>query len=333
MHGTTAQIGVLGTGSYLPERVRSNDEIARLLDIDGEWITRKTRISERRVAAPEEATSDLAVRAGHRALAAAGLTPDDLDLLVVATSSPDWMQPATACVVQAQLGARCASFDLNAVCTGFVYATATVAATLRGAPHLRHALVIGADTYSRILDHNDRATSVLFGDGAGAAVLGPVPDGYGVIASDLGADGGQHDLVKVPAGGSRKPACRATVTNGEHLFKMNGRGVRDFVWQRVPLGVNAALRASGLQVEDLDLVVPHQANGCLVDDCLTSLGLCSDQIHYTVERYGNTGAASVAITLDDAVSAGRLQDRDNVLLLGFGGGMTWGGVVLRWWAG
>jgi len=325
------QIGVLGTGSYLPARIRTNEEVARRLDIDGDWITEKTGISERRVAATDQSTSDLAVQAGRRAIEAAGLHPKDLDLLVVATSTPDWSQPATACVVQAQLGARCAAFDINAVCTGFVYATAMVAAILHGAPHLRHALVIGADTFSRIVDPDDRATSVLFGDGAGAAVLGPVPDGYGIIASDLGADGTQHDLVKVPAGGSRKPACAATVADGEHHFKMRGRGVRDFVWQRVPECVQAALQASDLSVEQLDLVVPHQANGRLVNDCLSSLDLRPDQVHYTLERYGNTGAASVAITLDDAVHTDRVNDRDNVLLLGFGGGMTWGSVVLRWY--
>jgi 3-oxoacyl-[acyl-carrier-protein] synthase-3 len=331
MQSATTQIGVLGTGSYLPARVCTNDEVASRFDIGGEWITEKTGITERRVAAPDQATSDLAVQAGQRALDAAGLRPEDLDLLVVATSTPDSSQPATACLVQAQLGAGCAAFDINAVCTGFVYATAVAAATLRGAPALRYALVIGADMFSRILDPDDRATSVLFGDGAGAAVLGPVPNGYGIIASDLGADGTQHDLVKVPAGGSRTPACTATIANGDHHFKMYGRGVRDFVWQRVPDCIHAALQASDLSIAELDLVVPHQANGRLVNDCLSSLDLRPDQVHYTLERYGNTGAASVAITLDDAVHAGRVQDLDNILLLGFGGGMTWGSVVLRWY--
>jgi acetoacetyl-CoA synthase len=331
MHSATPQIGVLGTGSYLPTRVRTNDEAASRFDIAGEWITERTGITERRVAAPDQATSDLAVQAGRRAIDAAGLRPQDLDLLVVATSTPDCSQPATACLVQAQLGARCAAFDINAVCTGFVYATALAAATLSAAPGLRYALVIGADTFSRILDPDDRATSVLFGDGAGAAVLGPVPDGYGIIASDLGADGTQHNLVKVPAGGSRTPACTTTIANGDHHFKMDGRGVRDFVWQRVPECVHTALQASSLSVDQLDLVIPHQANGRLVNDCLSSLSVRPDQVHYTLERYGNTGAASVAITLDDAVHAGRVQDLDNILLLGFGGGMTWGSVVLRWY--
>jgi len=331
LQSATTQIGVLGTGSYLPTQVRTNDEVASRFDIGGDWITEKTGISERRVAAPDQATSDLAVQAGRRALEAAGLRPQDLDLLVVATSTPDSSQPATACLVQAQLGATCAAFDINAVCTGFVYATTVAAATLRGAPALSHALVIGADTFSRIIDPDDRATSVLFGDGAGAVVLGPVPDGYGIIASDLGADGTQHDLVKVPAGGSRKPACAATVDNGDHHFKMHGRGVRDFVWQRVPACVHATLEASQLCTDDLDLVIPHQANGRLVNDCLVSLDLRPDQIHYTLERYGNTGAASVAVTLDDAVDAVGIQDGDNVLLLGFGGGMTWGGAILRWY--
>jgi acetoacetyl-CoA synthase len=331
MQTDSATIGVLGTGSYLPSQVRTNEEVARGLDIDGDWIAHKTGIAERRVAAPDEATSDLAVEAGGRAMDAVGLRPADVDLLVVATATPDCSQPATACLVQAQLGLRCAAFDMNAVCSGFVYGVAVAAATLRGTPLLRHALVIGADTFTRILDPSDRATSVLFGDGAGAVVLGPVPDGYGITASSLGADGRLHDLVKVPAGGSRKPACTTTLAEGDHYFKMHGRGVRAFVWDRVPECVQVALEASGLTVQELDLVIPHQANGRLVDECLSSLGLRPDQVHYTLQRYGNTGSASVAVTLDDAVRAGRMADRDAVLLLGFGGGMTWGTVMLRWW--
>jgi 3-oxoacyl-(acyl-carrier-protein) synthase III len=331
-HSRAAPIGVLGTGAYLPARIRTNDEVASGFDIDAAWITSKTGINERRVASPDQATSDLATLAGRQALKASGLRPQDLDLLVVATSTPDCSQPATACLVQAQLGARCPAFDINAVCTGFIYAVALAAATLGGAPHLRYALVIGADTFSRILDPDDRATSVLFGDGAGAAVLGPVPDGYGIIASDLGADGASHDLVKVPAGGSRTPPSAATLVNGDHYFKMHGRGVREFVWRRVPQCIHAGLRASGLSAEDIHLIVPHQANGRLLRDCLSSMDLRPDQAHYTLERYGNTGAASVAITLDDALCTGRIDDGDNVLLLGFGGGMTWGSVVMRWWA-
>ncbi|WP_250282035.1 MULTISPECIES: 3-oxoacyl-ACP synthase III family protein [unclassified Frankia] len=326
-------IGVLGTGSYLPEAARDNDEIARRYGVDNNWIIRKTGIAERRIAAPTEATSDLATAAGQRALEAAGVDAADLDLVVVATSSPDQPQPATACIVQANLGAsHAAAFDMNAVCTGFVYATAAVAAMMRGTPGMHRALVIGADTYSRILNDQDRSTSVLFGDGAGAVVLGPVPSGYGVLASDLNADGRLADLVTVPAGGSRQPVSPEALASRKHLFHMNGREVRQFVWQVVPAAVLAILAATDTTVADLDLVVPHQANGVLVRDCLASLDFDEDRVHYTVDRYGNTGAASVAVTLDDAVRAGRLDDGSTVLLLGFGGGMTWGSVLLRWHA-
>lgn len=324
-------VTVAGTGSYLPERVVTNDAVAAILDVDAAWVEARTGIHERREAAPGEATSDLAIRAGERAVAASGVPADELDLVVVATSTPDQPIPATASRVQAALGARHApAFDIDAVCTGFVYGLSLVAASMRGDDRIRSALLVGADTYSRILDRRDRRTAVLFGDGAGAVVLVRTAPGHGIVGTALGADGLLADLVQVPAGGSRLPASAATVADGRHHFTMRGREVRDFVHRTFPAIVTATLGAAGLGLDDVDLVVPHQANGVLLRECAHALGLAPEQLHLTVARYGNTGAASVPVTLDDAVRAGRVAAGDVVLLVAFGGGMTWGGAVLRW---
>ncbi len=315
----------------MPEGKLDNSTLARHLGIDEDWIVRKTGVYERRVAAPHEATSDLATRAAERALESAGLQAEDVDLIVVATSSPDWIQPATACAVQAQLGAKhAAAFDLSAVCTGFVYALSTVWSVMLGNPAIKTALVIGAETYSRILDYQDRKTCVLFGDGAGAVVLGHVPDGYGVLSSILGADGSKTHWVQIPAGGSRKPATLETVAAREHFFQMDGPSVRAFVGEMFPRVVNDALEAAKLPLDAIDLIIPHQANGVMLKECVRNLGVPDDRVHYTVHHYGNTGGASVAVTLDDAVRAGRVRKGDTLLLVAFGGGMTWGSMVLRW---
>jgi 3-oxoacyl-[acyl-carrier-protein] synthase-3 len=327
-----SSIGIIGTGAYLPRDVRDNEVLASVVGCDAEWISNKTGVHERRVASAEEATSDLAAEAARRALAAAGLDVGAVGLIVVATSTPDWTQPATACAVQQKLGASGAAFDLNAVCSGFVYALSVVQAAMRGDDTISHAVVIGADTYSRILDYSDRKTSVLFGDGAGAVVVSRVPDNYGVLSSYLTSDGALTGLVKVPAGGSRQPATQDTVLGGEHYFKMDGRGVVDFLYKAVPDGIEIPLKNAGLSVGDVDVLIPHQANGQLLPQLFDSLGVDSEKVHYTVDRYGNTGAASVAVTLDDAVRSGRIRSDDVIQLIAFGGGMTLGSTVMRWWS-
>jgi len=328
---TTTSIGILGTGHYVPEQVMTNQELENSLGLDENWIVRKTGIRQRHIAASHEATSDLATRAAQRALTAAGMQASDLDLVVVATSTPDWTLPATSCVVQANLGAmRAAAFDISAVCTGFVYALSMVQAAMRGQEEFRTALVIGADTYSRILDYEDRKTCVLFGDGAGAVVLGRVPHDYGIMSSYLRADGTKTSLVQIPAGGSRKAITAATLAKHEHLFQMDGRGVRSFLAETFSDAIYPVLHQAHLTLDDIDLVIPHQANGVILRESFRSLGVQDERIHYTVERYGNTAAASVPITLDDAVRTGRVQAGSYLLLMAFGGGMTWGSVVLRW---
>ena len=310
---------ILGTGSYLPDPVLTSAELGERLGVGEDWIEMRTGIRERRTAPPEQATSDLATEAARRALVAAGLPAGDLDLIVLATSTPDQPLPATACLLQANLGAsRAAAFDVDAVCTGFVYALVVARAMLLADPTRRTALVVGADTYSRVLDYADRRTCVLFGDGAGAVVLAKTGADRGVLASTLASDGTLADLVRIAAGGSRKPASTQTVQAGEHHFAMRGGDVRRLAAAVVPKLVAELLDAAGLALPDVDLIVPHQANGAMMTDWADTLGLPPGLLHRTVERYGNTGAASVPVTLDDAVRCGRLGDGTVVLLVAFG---------------
>lgn len=323
-------IGVLGTGAYLPEYRADNREVALPAGVDEDWIIRKTGIRTRHWADPQEATSDLALAAARKALEGARVTPADLSLIVVATSTPDYPQPPTATVVADRLGspAGAAAFDLNAVCSGFVFGTDVgwrFTATGQGC-----ALVVGADIYSRIIDRRDRRTAVLLGDGAGAVVLGPSSPGRGLVGTRLLTFGEYRGLVEVPAGGSRLPTSAETLARRQHYFTMQGRNVVEFVRKHVPPAVATILEEHHLAPEDIQHVIPHQANGRLIQTLADDLGLPEARLHATAERYGNTGAASVAITLDDAARAGRISPGDLVLLVGFGGGMSIGLALLRW---
>ncbi|GAA2809842.1 ketoacyl-ACP synthase III [Kitasatospora paracochleata] len=325
-------IGIVGTGSYLPAHVVTNSEVGEPAGVTGEWIHAKTGILNRRRAKPDEATSDLAVIAARAALEDAGIRPSDVSLVVVATSTPDSPQPPTACVVADELGCApgTAAFDVNAVCSGFVFALTTAERILRDSDS-RYALVIGADIYSRILNPADRKTAILFGDGAGAVVLGLAPGpGRGLIAGRLASFGADRDLIEVPAGGSRLPATVETVQEGLHFFRMNGRGVRDFVNDNVPPAVHAFLADAGHTPADVARFVPHQANGRMLEDLADRLGIPFGHTATSFQEYGNTGSASIAITLDLAARAGDLAPGDLVLLAGFGGGMAMGLALLRW---
>jgi 3-oxoacyl-[acyl-carrier-protein] synthase-3 len=322
---------ILGTGSYLPERVLTSAELGDRLGVGGQWILDKTGIRERRVAAAEEATSDLATHAARRALDAAGVQAADVDLIVLATSTPDQPMPATACHVQANLGAtRAAAFDVDAVCSGFVYAFAVAHALLMSDAARSTALVIGADTYSRILDYTDRRTAVLFGDGAGAIVLRKTPHQGGVLATTLASDGTSADLVQIPAGGSRMPPSAQTLDTRQHYFAMRGADVRRLAAKVLPAVVADLLEATGLSLSDIDLLIPHQANGVMLAELAATLELPPGAMHMTVDRFGNTGAGSVPITLDDAVRNGRVAPGAHLLFIAIGGGMTWGGIAFRW---
>ncbi|MEU0009414.1 ketoacyl-ACP synthase III [Streptomyces sp. NPDC006314] len=322
------EVGVLGTGAYVPDRVVSNDEVGAAAGVDDAWVIRKTAIRERRWAAPEQATSDLAAAAGRAALRSAGITADQLSLIVVATSTPDRPQPPTAAYVQHLLGAvDAAAFDVNAVCSGEVFALAAVEGILarRGG----HALVIGADVYSRILNPADRRTVVLFGDGAGAMVLGL---GRGARIRNVTAHsfGELSGLIEVPAGGSRLPADQAALDAGLQYFTMDGRAVRSFVEDRLPVLTKQFLHESGVGPDDISHFVPHQANGVMLDTVFAELALSRATMHLSLTHYGNTGAASIPITLAESARTGAFRPGDLILMAGFGGGMAAGFALVEW---
>lgn len=322
-------VSILGTGSYAPKEEVLNAEVGRHCGVDAEWIERKTNIVSRRYAAPDEATSDLAARAAQEALNDAGLTADQIDYLIVATSTPDSPQPPTSYLVQNQLDAwNAACLDINVVCSGFVYGLVLARSLIATHPGAK-ALVVAADVYSRILDRSDRKTAILFGDGAGAVVLAGSPQ-PGLFAFHLASRGDARGLIRVEAGGSRLPASHETVDDGAHFFKMDGRAVRDFVMDEVPPVLSALCSKAGVYPTEVDHFVPHQANGVMLTGVVELAGLTHATTHRTVEEYGNMGAASVAFALDQANRTNAIADGDLVLLAGFGGGMAVGACLLRW---
>jgi 3-oxoacyl-[acyl-carrier-protein] synthase-3 len=317
---------VLGCGGYLPERIVTNDELAERLDTSDSWIRQRTGIGERRIAAQGELTSDLAVSAARRALEHAGMSGSDLDLIVLATATPDQTFPSTAVKVQAQLGMkRGAAFDVQAVCSGFVFALAVADNALR-LGQARTALVVGAETFSRILDWEDRSTCVLFGDGAGALVLNAAPatnpSGRGILSTHLHSDGRQHDILYVDGGPS------STRTTG--LLRMEGREVFRQAVQHLSEVVGEALAANALTAADIDWLVPHQANTRIIDAVSRKLGLAPERTVLTIERHANTSAASIPLALDEAVADGRIRPGNLVLVEALGGGLTWGAAIVRW---
>ncbi|PTM59102.1 beta-ketoacyl-ACP synthase III [Desmospora activa] len=323
-------VGIIGTGACLPEKVLTNADLEKLVDTSDEWIVSRTGIRERRIADENQASSDLAVEAARRALDSAGLAPSDLDLIIVATVTPDMSFPATACLVQDQLGAdRAATFDLSAACTGFLYGVATATQFIQTGLY-QHALVIGVDCLSKIMDFTDRNTCVLFGDGAGAAVLGAVDEGSGFLSFELGGDGSGGHLLKQPAGGSRIPASRESVDERLHFVSMNGREVFKFAVRVLGSSAEKALEKAGLTKDDVDFLIPHQANLRIIDTAVQRLGLSHDKVVVNLDRYGNMSSASIPVALDEAVRTGRIQQGDTLVLVGFGGGMTWGSSVLKW---
>jgi 3-oxoacyl-[acyl-carrier-protein] synthase-3 len=325
-------IGIVATGSHLPETVVTNDDLARRVDTSDAWVTSRTGIRERRLAGPGLASSDLGRLAALDALRRARLSPEHIDAVVVATSSPDRVQPSTASHLHAKLGLRdVPAFDVSAVCSGFIYATAAAAGLMTAFPHHRRSLVVGCEAYSRLLDYDDRTTCVFFGDGAGAAVLGEVPEGFGILSAELLTDDSLVDVVSVPAGGSAEPAGPDTVRDGRHYFRMDGRGVWDFAVNALPRVVKNGLARAGLDTGDIDVLVTHQANARLIEACAASLGVPLDRVPMTVDRYGNTAAASIPITLHDALVDGRIRRGDVVVLATVGGGMTAGALIMRWY--
>jgi 3-oxoacyl-[acyl-carrier-protein] synthase III len=320
-------VRILSVGSYVPRRILSNRDIEQIVDTSDEWITTRTGIKERRIAAADEATSDLAYEASKVALERAGLTARDIDLILVATSFPDMPVPSTACLLQNRLGvAGSIAFDLQAACSGFVYGLHTARAFLTSGMH-RTALVVGAEVLSRILDWSERSTCVLVGDGAGAVVLradelpGDRPT-TGILSSHLGADGSNWELIHIPAGGSRLPASEETVRKGLHFYRMQGG-------ETFKYATEIALREAGLSLRDVDLLIPHQANLRIMTAAARRLDLPMDRVVVAVDRYGNTSNASIPIALDEAMQDGRVGPGTTAVLVAFGGGATWGAAVVR----
>ena len=314
---------IVGTGSYLPEKVLANSELEKIVETSDEWIYTRTGIRQRHVAADDQVTSDLALVASRRAIDAAGLTPQDIDLVIVATTTPDMVFPSTACLLQAKLGmTHGAAFDVQAVCSGFVYALATADHFMKSGQY-RHVLVVGAEVYSRILDWTDRATCVLFGDGAGAVVLAKSEE-PGIVASRLHSDGRYAHILSVPG-----TVARGEVT-GRPLLQMEGNAVFKFAVKVLGEVADETLKAAGLARSDVDWLIPHQANIRIIQATAKKLGLSMERVVTTVERHAHTSAASVPLALDEAVRDGRIRRGQHVLLEGVGGGFTWGAVLLRW---
>ncbi|MCY9762674.1 ketoacyl-ACP synthase III [Paenibacillus alvei] len=323
-------VGIIGTGKYVPERVLTNADLEKMVDTSDEWIVTRTGIKERRIAAEHEATSDLAFHAAEKALQAAGITAEELDLIVVTTVTPDMAFPSTACLVQKRLGAtKAAAFDLSAACSGFIYGLANARNFIAMGTY-KYALVIGAECLSRITDYTDRNTCILFGDGAGAAVLGPVPEGRGFQSFVLGADGNGGELLKIEAGGSRMPASIETVEGKRHFLYMNGREVFKFAVRIMGNAAEEALEKAGKKKEDISLMIPHQANTRIIHAALERLNLSEDKCIINLPYYANTSAASIPLALAEAAEQGRIREGDTILLVGFGGGLTWGASVIVW---
>lgn len=323
-------VGILGTGKYVPERRLTNQDLEQMVETNDEWIVTRTGIRERRIAAPEQATSDLAYEASVQALQAAGITADELDLIVVATITPDMFFPSTACLLQEKLGAKkAAAFDLSAACSGFIYGLAN-ASSLIATGMYRHVLVVGAECLSRITDYEDRNTAILFGDGAGAVVLGQVPESRGFKSFKLGADGAGGELLRICGGGSRLPSSEQSVTDRRHYIEMNGRDVFKFAVRVMGSAAEEALSSAGYEKADIDLLIPHQANIRIIQSALERLDLSEDKAMINLDRYGNVSAASIPLALAEAVEQGRVKEGDCLVLVGFGGGLTWGASVLIW---
>ena len=321
---------ISGTGSFLPERILTNAELEKMVDTTNEWILTRTGIRERRIGRADETSSTMGAEAARRALASAGMTADEIEMIIVATITPDMGFPNTACFVQSQIGAKNAfCFDIEAACSGFVYAL-EIARRFVGSGAMKNALVIGAEKISSITDWTDRSLCVLFGDGAGAAIVKPATDRKGILHTVLKSDGNLSELLMLPGGGSRHPATHQTVEQKLHYMKMDGKEVFKHAVTCMTDVARQALAAAGTSVEEMKFIIPHQANMRIVQAIGNRLGGRPDQYYINLDRFGNTSAASVIIALDEAHQNGKLTRGDKVLLVAFGGGFTWGATVLEW---
>jgi len=333
LNNTDIRVGILGTGSFLPERELTNLELEKMVDTTDEWIKTRSGIECRRISDKNTATSDLATEAALRAIKDAGLTSLDIDMIITATVTPDMAFPSTACIVQKNIGAVNASaFDISSACTGFLYGM-TIAEQFIATGSNKYILVIGAETISKILDYTDRNTCVLFGDGAGAAIIGQVGTGYGIKATFIGADGTKGDTLTQPGGGSRNPASHQTIDDKLHYMKMDGSEVFKFASRIMSEASEVVIERAGMQKEDINFLIPHQANIRIIDSAIKRLKMDKDKVYVNLQKYGNMSAASVPVAMDEANKKGLLKDGENILLVGFGAGLTWGSAIVTWGRG
>jgi len=324
------QVKVTGMGTYLPEKVLSNADLEKMVDTSDEWITTRTGIKERRLAANGQSASDLGAEAAKEAIANAGFKPEDIELIIVTTVTGDAAFPSTACCLQAKIGAKnAACFDVNAACSGFVYGLVTAEQFIKTGMY-SNVLVIGAEVLSSVVDWEDRNTCVLFGDGAGACILEASDDSSGIISSYLGSDGNHAELLCLPAGGSHMPATKQTVEERMHYLKMSGGEVFKLAVRTMANAANKALERAGVDCKDVACLIPHQANMRIIEAMAKRIGLPLERLYLNIEKYGNMSSASTAVGFCEAVKEGRVKKGDIVVLVAFGAGLTWGACVLKW---
>lgn len=321
---------ITGWGMAIPERVLTNEELAEMVDTTVEWIRTRTGINERHIAAPNQSTASLAVEAAIKALEVANLTPDQVEMIIVASATPDYLFPATACLVQDRIGAvKAGAFDLSAACSGFIYALQMAAQSIRTGA-LNNTLVIGSETLSKFTDWEDRNTCVLFGDGAGAFVLQGTDEPGGILSAVLRSDGSGGDLLIIPAGGSRLPASLETVEKHQHFIHMSGREVFRFATRVMAQATREAVEAAQLTLDDIKYIIPHQANQRIIDNAAKQLNIPLERFLINLERFGNTSSASIPIAICEAARDGRIQPGDRLVMVAFGGGLTWASLVAQW---
>lgn len=322
--------GITGIGYYLPDKIITNDELAKTIDTSNEWIVERTGIRERHIAELRDSASDLGVRAAKNAIMHAGISIDEIDMIITASCTPDMGVAATACIIQDKLGAkRAVAFDITAACSGFIFGLSIAEKYIRCGCY-KNILVVASEVFSRILDWDDRNTCVLFGDGAGAAVVSAVDSGYGLLAEDIGADGSGAWCLNIPAGGSVRPATMETVKNHEHFLKMDGKEVFRFAAKIIPQSVKAVLDAAGLTHADIDLFLPHQANIRIIELAQKKMQLADGVTFVNLDRVANTSAASIPIALGECCEQGLLEKGKIIVCCGFGAGLTWGTMIMRW---
>lgn len=323
-------VTIAGTGHYVPERVLTNADLENMVDTSDEWIRERTGILERRIAGDSEFTSHMATEASKRALEAAGMQAEELDMIIMATITPDTPTPATSCYVQENLGAvNAIAYDISAACSGYLYAM-RIAATFIGSGLYKNILIVAAEKLSTVVNWEDRSTCVLFGDGSGAAVLRPAKEGEGrILATDMGADGSQHQLLNIPGGGSARPITTTNVHERLATLAMKGNEVFKHAVTRMKNSANKVIELANLQPEEINMIIPHQANLRIINAIASRLTIPEDRIFVNVHKYGNTSAASIGIAMDEAIKAGKLKKGDNVILVAFGAGFTWASAAIQ----